>query len=236
VRMEAGLRVLVVEDAVKVAGLVKRGLEEEGFAVDVVGSGEDALWMARENRYDTIVLDVVLPDVEGFAVCDGLRREGQWAPVLMLTARDAVEDRVRGLDCGADDYLTKPFAFAELVARLRALVRRGCQPRPSVLVVGDLTLDPARREVRRRGQSINLTVKEFALLEYLMRRGGEVASRADLLDHVWDFAFDGDPHVVSVYVSYLRDKIDRPFGRASLQTVRGVGYRLGDDGVAPAAG
>lgn len=223
------MRVLVAEDAVKVAGLLKRGLEEEGFAVDVASNGQDAVWMAKENEYDAIVLDVVLGDIDGFDVCAQLRRAGRWAPVLMLTARDAVEDRVRGLDSGADDYLTKPFAFPELVARLRALLRRGRAPRPSVLEVGDLTLDPASRDVRRGDESISLTAKEFALLEYLMRHPGDVLSRSQLIEHVWDFAFDGDPHVVNVYVGYLRDKVDRPFHRKSIETVRGMGYRLRDD-------
>jgi two-component system OmpR family response regulator len=226
---ECVLRVLVAEDAVKVAGLLKRGLEEEGFAVDVAPNGQDAVWMAKENEYDAIVLDVVLGDIDGFDVCAQLRRAGRWAPVLMLTARDAVEDRVRGLDSGADDYLTKPFAFPELVARLRALLRRGRAPRPSVLEVGDLTLDPASRDVRRGDESISLTAKEFALLEYLMRHPGDVLSRSQLIEHVWDFAFDGDPHVVNVYVGYLRDKVDRPFHRKSIETVRGMGYRLRDD-------
>jgi two-component system OmpR family response regulator len=223
------LRVLVVEDGVKVAGIVKRGLEEEGFAVDVAATGKDALWFGQENDYDAVVLDVVLPDMDGFDVCRGLRRDGRWFPVLMLTARDAVEDRVRGLDAGADDYLTKPFAFPELVARVRALMRRGANPRPSVLEVGDLTLDPATRRVLRAGREVELTAKEFALLEYFMRNPEQVLSRSRLIEHVWDFAFDGDPHVVNVYVGYLREKIDRPFGRASLETVRGAGYRLRDE-------
>jgi len=227
------VRILVAEDAVKVAGLLKRGLEEEGFAVDVVSSGAEAIWLAGESAFDAVVLDVMLGDVDGFEVCRKLRADGHWMPVLMLTARDAVEDRVRGLDAGADDYLTKPFAFPELVARLRALFRRGTAPRPAVLTVGDLTLDPATREVRRHGAEIALTPKEFALLEYFMRRPREVLSRSHLIDHVWDFAFDGDPHIVNVYVGYLRDKIDRPFGRASLETVRGSGYRLRDDATAP---
>ena len=227
------MRILVVEDAIKVAGILKRGLEEESFAVDVVASGEEAVWMARENPYDAIILDVVLGDADGFEVCRQIRREGSWVPVLMLTARDAVEDRVRGLDVGADDYLTKPFAFPELVARLRALFRRGRAPRPAVLAVGDLTLDPATRAVCRGTEAITLTAKEFALLEYFMRRPHEVLTRAHLIEHVWDFAFEGDPHVVSVYVGYLRDKIDRPFGRSTLETVRGAGYRLRDDATAP---
>jgi two-component system OmpR family response regulator len=223
------VRILVVEDSIKVAGLLKRGLEEEGFAVDVVATGDEAVWIAKENDYDSVVLDIMLDDIDGFEVCRRLRNEGRWFPVLMLTARDAVEDRVRGLDVGADDYLTKPFAFPELVARVRALIRRGSQPRPTVLSVGDLTLDPATRDVRRDGQTVALTAKEFALLEFFMRRPEVVLSRNQLLEHVWDFAFDGDPHVVSVYVGYLREKIDRPFGRSSLQTVRGVGYRLRDE-------
>jgi two-component system OmpR family response regulator len=223
------VRVLVAEDAVKVAGLLKRGLEEEGFAVDVVPNGTDAVWMATENEYDAIVLDVVLGDIDGFEVCNRLRRAGRWSPVLMLTARDAVDDRVRGLDAGAEDYLTKPFAFPELVARLRALLRRGGVPRPTVLEVGNLVLDPASREVRRGEIPISLTGKEFSLLEYFMRHPGDVLSRSQLIEHVWDFAFDGDPHVVNVYVGYLRDKVDRPFHRKSLETVRGMGYRLRDD-------
>jgi two-component system OmpR family response regulator len=223
------MRVLVVEDAAKVAGLIKRGLEEEHLAVDLVLNGTEAVWMATENDYDAIVLDVGLGDIDGFEVCRRLRRAGRWSPVLMLTARDDVEDRVRGLDVGADDYLTKPFAFAELLARLRALVRRGRDPRPVLLSVGDLVLDPALRTVHRGGREICLTAKEFALLEYFMRHEAAVISRRELVEHVWDFAFDGDPHVVTVYVGYLRAKIDRPFGRASLETVRAIGYRLRDD-------
>ena len=226
----------MVEDEAKLAGLLQRGLAEEGHAVDVAHDGAEAAWLGTEHPYDAIVLDVVLPDVDGFAVCRALRARDRWAPVLMLTARDAVEDRVRGLDVGADDYLTKPFAFPELLARLRALLRRGAAVRPAVLAVGDLTLDPATREVRRAGRPIELTGKEHALLECLMRSPEQVLSRASLLEHVWDFAFDGDPHVLSVYVGYLRDKIDKPFGRRSLQTVRGVGYRIRDDADAPATG
>jgi len=220
------VRLLVVEDAPKVAGLLERGLVEEGFAVDVVASGEEAVWMATENEYDAIVLDVRLDDLDGFEVCRRLRAARRWSPVLMLTARDAVEDRVLGLDAGADDYLTKPFAFSELLARLRALFRRGARPRPTLLTVGDLRLDPASRTVQRGDEQIPLTAKEFALLEYFMRHEGDVLSRQTLLEHAWDFAFEGDPHVVTVYVGYLRDKIDRPFGRSSLQTVRAAGYRL----------
>ncbi|HET8525703.1 MAG TPA: response regulator transcription factor [Actinomycetota bacterium] len=223
------MRVLVVEDELKMAGLLKRALEEEGYAVDVAGRGEDALWFGTENPYDAIVLDVMLPDLDGFEVSRRLREAGRWSPVLMLTARDAVADRVAGLDAGADDYLTKPFSFAELLARLRALVRRGAAERPPVLRVGDLSLDPARRTVTRDGTSIDLTAREFALLEYLMRRAGEVLTRTQLIEHVWDFAYDGDSNVVDVYIRYLRNKVDRPFGRDSIRTVRGAGYRL-DDG------
>jgi two-component system, OmpR family, response regulator len=222
------MRVLVVEDEVKMAGLLKRALEEEGYAVDVAGRGEDALWFGTENPYDAIVLDVMLPDLDGFEVSRRLRRAGRWSPVLMLTARDAVADRVAGLDAGADDYLTKPFSFAELLARLRALVRRGAAERPPVLLVGDLSLDPARRTVARDGTAIDLTAREFALLEFLMRHAGEVLTRTQLIEHVWDFAYDGDSNVVDVYIRYLRNKVDRPFGRDSIRTVRGAGYRLED--------
>jgi two-component system OmpR family response regulator len=220
------MRVLVVEDEVKMAGLLKRGLEEEGYAVDTVGNGTEALWLAGENPYDAVVLDVNLPDLDGFEVGRRLREVGRWSPVLMLTARDAVEDRVAGLDAGADDYLTKPFSFAELLARVRALVRRGAAERPSVLRVGDLTVDPASRRVARGEAPIELTAKEFALLEYLVRHPGEVLSRTRLIEHVWDFAYEGDSNVVDVYVRYLREKVDRPFGKNSIETVRGAGYRL----------
>ena len=222
------MRVLVAEDDVKMAGLLKRGLEEEGYAVDVAGRGEDALWFGTENPYDAIVLDVMLPDLDGFEVSRRLRQAGRWSPVLMLTARDAVADRVAGLDAGADDYLTKPFSFAELLARLRALVRRGAAERPPVLLVGDLSLDPARRTVARDGTAIDLTAREFALLEFLMRHAGDVLTRTQLIEHVWDFAYDGDSNVVDVYIRYLRNKVDRPFGRDSIRTVRGAGYRLED--------
>jgi len=223
------VRVLVVEDEVKMAGLLKRGLEEEGYAVDMSGTGQDALWLASENPYDAVVLDVMLPDFDGFEVCRRLRAAGRWSPVLMLTARDAVPDRVSGLDAGADDYLTKPFSFAELLARLRALVRRGATERPPFLAVGDLTLDPATRRVTRTGIPVELTAKEFALLEYFMRHPGEVLSRTRLIEHVWDFAYEGDSNVVDVYVRYLREKVDRPFGSDSIETVRGAGYRLREE-------
>jgi two-component system OmpR family response regulator len=225
--MEDGvMRVLVVENAERMARLLRRGLGEEGYAVDVVGNGEDAVWMASENPYDAILLDVMLPDFDGFEVCRRIRKAGQWAPVLMLTARDAVSDRVAGLDVGADDYLAKPFAFTELLARLRALMRRGGGERPPVLTLDDLTLDPATKLVRRGDQTIALTPKELSLLEYFMRHPEEVLTRSRLIEHVWDFAYDGDSNVVEVYVRYLREKVDRPFGRRSLETVRGIGYRL----------
>jgi len=227
------VRLLVVEDSIKMAALLKRGLEEEGYAVDVANDGPQAVWMAQENAYDAIVLDVVLngaaPGADGFTVCRTLRGADRWSPVLMLTARDAVEDRVRGLDAGADDYLTKPFSFQELLARIRALIRRGAAERPATLAVGDLVLDPARHDVRRGGEPIALTAKEFALLEYFMRHAGQALNRSLLIEHVWDFAFEGDSNVVDVHVANLRAKIDRPFGRTSLETIRGAGYRLRDE-------
>jgi len=224
------VRALIVEDEAKMAALLRRGLVEEGYAADVARSGEDALWMARATPYDAIVLDVMLPGVDGFDVCRELRASGVWAPVLMLTARDGVQDRVAGLDTGADDYLTKPFSFAELLARLRALTRRGPLERPAVLEVGSLRLDPATRRVQRGDVEISLSAKEFALLETFMRRPGEVHSRLNLLEHAWDYAYENRSNVVDVYVRYLREKIDRPFGVSSLETVRGAGYRLREDG------
>jgi two-component system, OmpR family, response regulator len=220
------MRVLVVEDEIKMAALLKRGLEHEGYAVDLAGDGLEALWAAREHEYDAIVLDAMIPGPDGFEVCRTLRQERRWAPVLILTAREELHDRVAGLDAGADDYLTKPFAFAELFARLRAITRREPGERPVVLQVGDLRLDPATHEVWRGESRIVLSPKKFALLEQLMRHPGEVLSRTRILDHVWDFAYDGTSNVVDVYVGYLRDAIDRPFGRDSIETVRGVGYRL----------
>jgi two-component system OmpR family response regulator len=220
------MRVLIVEDEVKMASLIRRGLREEGLSADVARTGDDALWMARATEYDAIVLDVMLPGTDGFEVCRAIREGGTWSPVLMLTARDAVEDRVEGLDAGADDYLTKPFSFAELLARLRALVRRPPLERPSVLEVGDLRLDPATRRVWRGETEVGLSAKEFALLETFMRRPGEVLSRYHLLEHCWDHGYENRSNVVDVYVRYLREKIDRPFGRTSLETVRGAGYRL----------
>jgi two-component system, OmpR family, response regulator len=226
VSYDAGVRVLVVEDEVKMASLVKRALEREGYAVDVAGTGQDGLWLASENDYDAVVLDVMIPPPNGFDVCRELRSRGRWAPVLLLTARDGVDDRVAGLDAGADDYLAKPFSFAELAARLRALTRRGAVPRPSALSAGDLNLDPATHRVRRANVDIDLSPKEFALLELFLRHPDEVLTRTAILEHAWDFAYDGTSNVVDVYVRYLREKIDRPFGRETIETVRGVGYRL----------
>jgi two-component system OmpR family response regulator len=220
------VRVLVVEDETKMAALIRRALEREGYAVDVANTGQDAVWLGTENDYDAVVLDVMIPAPDGFEVCRQMRAAGRWAPILLLTARDSVDDRVTGLDAGADDYLPKPFSFAELYARLRALTRRGSRERPSVLVVGDLVLDPAAHSVTRAGKSIDVSPKEFALLELFMRHPGEVISRTQILEHVWDFAYDGTSNVVDVYVRYLREKVDRPFDRSSLETVRGVGYRL----------
>src|SRR5688572_6111762 len=224
------MRILVVEDELKLAALLRRGLTEEAHAADVAATGEDALWMARATEYDAIVLDLMLPGVDGIEVCRRLRADGVWSPVLMLTARDAVEDRINGLDAGADDYLTKPFAFAELLARLRALARRGSVERPTVLTVGDLRLDPATLQVWRGKTEIELSPKEFALLETFMRRPGRVLSRYELLEHAWDYEYEHRSNVTDVYVRYLREKIDRPFGIESLETVRGAGYRLRADG------
>jgi len=220
------MRVLVVEDEVKMAGLIRRGLREEGLAADIAIKGEDALWMAQSTDYDVIVLDVMLPGIDGFETCRRLRGEQVWSPVLMLTARDSVEDRVAGLDGGADDYLVKPFSFAELLARLRALARRGPVDAPPVLCVGDLRLDPATRQAWRVDAEIELSAKEFALLETFMRRPGQVLSRYQLLESAWDYEYENRSNVVDVYVRYLREKIDRPFGVTSLETVRGAGYRL----------
>jgi two-component system OmpR family response regulator len=220
------MRVLVVEDELKMASLLLRGFRNNGHAADVARTGEDAIWMAAGTHYDAIVLDVMLPGVDGFETLGILRRQGRWTPVLVLTARDSVEDRIAGLDVGADDYLTKPFSFAELLARLRAIARRGEPERPTILQVGDLRLDPATRQVWRGTAEIDLTSKEFSLLEAFMRRPGDVLSRDQLLEQGWDIGYDNRSNVIAVYVNYLRDKIDRPFGAASLETVRGAGYRL----------
>jgi len=223
------MRVLVVEDERKLGELLRRGLGEEGYAADLADRGEEALWMVRAVDYDVVVLDVMLPGADGFEICRRMRDSGVWAPVLMLTARDAVEDRVSGLDVGADDYLTKPFAFEELLARLRALTRRAPPERPTVLEVGDLRLDPAAHRAWRGDQELDLSAKEFALLELFMRRPGMTLSRTQLLDGAWDIAFESRSNVIDVYVRYLREKIDRPFGRDSIETIRGVGYRLTAD-------
>jgi two-component system OmpR family response regulator len=224
------MRVLVVEDEVKMASLIRRGLREEGLAADVAITGEDALWMAAATAYDAIVLDVMLPGIDGFETCRRLRSEGVWAPVLMLTARDAIEDRVAGLDGGADDYLVKPFSFSELLARLRALARRGPVEQAVVLQAGDLHLDPAAHRAWRGDTEIDLSAKEFALLETFMRRPGEVLSRYALLEHAWDYEYENRSNVVDVYIRYLRQKVDRPFGVESIETVRGAGYRMRADG------
>jgi two-component system, OmpR family, response regulator len=223
------MRVLIVEDHVKMAGLIRRGLQKEGMATDVATNGEDALWRAQATEYDAIILDVMLPGIDGFEVCGRLRGEGVWAPILMLTARDAIRDRVAGLDGGADDYLTKPFSYSELLARLRALVRRGPVERPAELQVGDLRLDPARRQVWRGEAEIQLSPKEFSILETFMRRPGEVLSRFQLLEHAWDYEYENRSNVVDSYIRLLRRKIDRPFGMESIETVRGVGYRLREE-------
>lgn len=227
------MRVLVVEDDVKMAGLIRRGLREEGLSADVAIKGEDALWMAGATEYDAIVMDVMLPGIDGFETCRRLRSDGVWSPVLMLTARDGVEDRIAGLDGGADDYLTKPFSFGELLARLRALARRGRIEQSVVLQAGDLTLDPASRRVRRGDHDVELSAKEFSLLETFMRRPGEVLDRFQLLEHAWDYEYENRSNVVDVYVRYLREKVDRPFDRESIETVRGAGYRLRADGGVP---
>ncbi len=220
------MRVLVVEDETRMASLLKRALEEEGHAVDVAAAGADGLWLATENPYGAIVLDVMLPDFDGFELCRRIRDKGQWVPVSMLTARDSVEDRVRGLDAGADDYLVKPFSLAELAARLRALARRDDRPRPAVLAEGDLRLDPAAKRAWRAGTELHLSPKEFALLELFLKHPGDVLTRSRIIEAVWDFAYDGGSNVVDQYVNYLRRKIDTPFGRHDIETVRGMGYRL----------
>jgi len=224
------MRLLVVEDDVKMASLLKRGLEREGHAVDLADSGPQAIWAGTEFSYDAVVLDTMIPEPDGFEVCRRIRQAGRWMPVIMLTARDRIEDRVRGLDAGADDYLAKPFSFAELYARLRALSRREARERPVILRAGDLRLDPASRTASRGNTTINRSAKEFGLLELLLRRKGEVLTRTEIIEHVWDFAYDGTSNVIDVYVRYLREKVDRPFGRDSIETIRGAGYRLRADG------
>ena len=220
---------LIVEDDVRLAAALRRGLQTEGIVADVAMRGEDALWMAGATDFDAVVLDVMLPGIDGFDTCRRLREDRVWAPIIMLTARDAIEDRVRGLDHGADDYLVKPFSLAELLARLRAVSRRGPVERPVVLRVGDLRMDPTTRQVWRGDVEIHLSAKEFALLETFMRRPGEVLSQYTLLEHAWDYAYENRSNVVEVYVRYLRQKIDRPFGVTTLETIRGAGYRLRKD-------
>src|SRR5712671_7975318 len=224
------MRVLVVEDERRLAAAVRRGLQAEGFAVDVTHDGEDGLHLAREGAYDALVLDLMLPKISGYRICRQLRAEKNWVPVLILSAKDGEYDQADGLDLGADDYMTKPFSYVVLAARLRALLRRGARPRPAVLAAGDLRLDPAARTVRRGEAGVELTAREFALLEYLMRRAGQVVSKAELIEHVWDSDAVADLNVVEVYAGYVRRKIDTPFGRNALQTVRGAGYRLAADG------
>ncbi|MEU4443627.1 response regulator transcription factor [Actinosynnema sp. NPDC050801] len=224
------MRVLVVEDDRRLAELLSRGLTAEGFAVDVEHDGRDGLWRATEHAYDVIVLDVMLPSLNGYRVCERLRAAGVWTPILMLTAKDGELDEAEGLDTGADDYLTKPFSYLVLVARLRALVRRGGVARPTVLRAGDLELDPALRSCRRRDVPIALTAKEFAVLEYLVRHRDQVVTKAEIIQGVWDSAQDPDPNLVEVYISTLRRKVDAPFGRRSITTVRGVGYCVRGDG------
>ena len=218
------MRVLLVEDDERLAGSVARGLRGEGYAVDVAGRGDDAVLQARVHDYDVVILDVMLPGLDGVSVCRTLRESGRWSPVLMLTARDGVADRIRGLDAGADDYLVKPFDFGELVARVRALLRRGAPERPAVVVAGDLAVDPASRSVTRAGRRVELSAREFAVLELLARRAGQVVSRTDLLEHVWDRNYQGSTNIVDVYVGYLRRKLENPFGRPLIHTVRGAGY------------
>jgi two-component system OmpR family response regulator len=218
------MRLLIAEDDEKVSRALARGLRGEGYAVDVAPTGDDALLQARVYDYDAVILDVMLPGVNGVEVCRTLRDEGRWSPVLMLTARDGVGDRISGLDSGADDYLVKPFDFGELVARVRALLRRGAPERPAVLTAGDLELDPAARSVARAGRPVELTAREFAVLEFLVRRAGEVVTRTELLDHVWDCNYEGSTNIVDVYVGYLRRKLEAPSGRPLIRTVRGAGY------------
>jgi two-component system OmpR family response regulator len=224
------MRVLVVEDEKRLAEGLKRGLEAEGFAVDVASTGTDGLWMATENDYSVILLDIMLPGMSGYRVCERLRADANWTPVLMLTAKDGEWDQVEALDTGADDYLTKPFSFAILLARIRALIRRGSAERPAVLEAGDIRVDPSTRQVTRGGETIDVTAREFAVLEYLMRRKGDVVSKRDIIDNVWDDDFDGEQNIVEVYVGHLRNKLDRPFGRNAIETLRGAGYRLASHG------
>jgi DNA-binding response OmpR family regulator len=224
------MRVLMVEDEAPLAETVRHGLTEDGFVVEVVRNGEDAVWAATEHTYDVIVLDIMLPKLNGYKVLEQIRGRGVWTPVLMLTAKDGEYDQTDAFDLGADDYLTKPFSFLILVARLRALIRRGAPERPVVMAAGDLLLDPVKRRVERAGQEITLTRREYGLLAFLMRHRGETVSKTEILENVWDPAFDGDPNVVEVYIRYLRLKLDAPFDRHAIETVRGMGYRIDPDG------
>jgi two-component system OmpR family response regulator len=224
------VRVLLVEDEIRLAEHVRRGLAAEGFVVDVVHDGAEGLFKAQVSGYDVVVLDIMLPGLNGYEVCRRLRASGVWSPVLMLTAKDGEYDQADALDLGADDYLTKPFSFLVLVARLRALIRRGAPARPTVLQAGDLALDPASRTVRRSGTEISLTPREFGVLHFLMRHRGDVVSKTAILESVWDAHYEGDDNIVEVYVGYLRRKIDQPFGRQAIETVRGAGYRLAAGG------
>jgi len=224
------MRVLVVEDEEGLAEGLRAGLEAEGFATDVARTGTDGLWMAREHPYDAIVLDLMLPEMNGYRVCAALRADAIWTPILMLTAKDGEWDEAEGLDTGADDYVTKPFSYVALVARLRALIRRGAVARPVALQAGDLRFDPGSRRATRGDVEIMLTAREASLLEYLLRHAGDVVSKTDILDHVWEGGFDGSLNIVEVYVRHLRNKVDRPFDRSSIETVRGAGYRLAADG------
>jgi len=224
------VRILVVEDEARLAEGLRRGLEAEGFAVDVAGTGTDGLWLARENEYSVILLDIMLPGMNGYLVCRAIREDENWTPILMLTAKDGDWDQVEALDTGADDFLSKPFSFIVLVARIRALMRRGASERPTVMEAGDVRVDPASRSVWRGETQIDVTAREFAVLEYLMRRRGDVVSKREVLDNVWDFDFEGDPNIVEVYVRHLRNKLDRPFGREAIETLRGAGYRLASNG------
>lgn len=224
------MRMLVVEDEIRLADGLSRGLEAEGFAVDVVHNGVDGLWMAREESYDLILLDIMLPGLNGYKVCEALRADEIWTPILMLTAKDGDWDQIEALDTGADDYVTKPFSFQLLLARVRALLRRGAAERPVVLQAGDLYLDPSSKQVTRAGQDLSLTAREFTVLEFLLRNKGTVVSKRDILDHVWNYDFEGDPNIVEVYIRRLRVKVDKPFDRKAVETVRGSGYRLASNG------